>query len=320
MIIDENKVSVIIPTYGGSGSLTRAIDSVIDQSYSSFEVIVVDDNNPGTEGREKTEKCMLKYVDNPIVKYIKHDKNRNGSAARNTGFRASTGGFICLLDDDDVFLSGKIAKQVSYLLSNPEYGACYCWRRQRGKEICGCYTGDLSQQLLDLTFTPTTSALMIRRSCYEALDGFDESYRRHQDYEFMLRFFKHFKMGVVEEVLLDFVGNEVNNQLKGKKLYDTKVQFFSQFDEDIKQIEVANRGFKRKVYSAHFSDAIKELIRYGNIGLAFKMYCKYGIKGGTLFWKYFFRKINDWIGRNIGKENVKNGINVEKTTYEQIKK
>lgn len=293
------KVSVIIPTYGGSDSLLRSVDSVLTQTYPDFEVIVVDDNNPDTDARKKTEKQMNRYAGNAHVKYIKHEHNKNGSAARNTGYRNSDGEYICLLDDDDAFLPGKIYKQVVYLDEHPEYGACYCWRRQRNKEICGTYTGDLSQQLLDLTFTPTTSALMIRRSCYEALNGFDESYRRHQDYEFMLRFFKRFKIGVVEEVLLDFIGNEVNNQLRGKKLYETKAQFFSQFNDDINRIERIYPGFKQRVYAAHFSDAFKEMVRYGNIGLAVKMYLNYGIKGGTLFWKFFFRKVGNWVKRGL---------------------
>ena len=82
-------VSVIIPTYGGNESLKRALDSVLYQDYSPFEVIVVDDNNPGTEQRMKTESIMDAYKDNKKVIYIRHRKNRNGSAARNTGANAA---------------------------------------------------------------------------------------------------------------------------------------------------------------------------------------------------------------------------------------
>ncbi len=292
-------VSVIIPTFGGSDSLCRSIDSVLNQEYENFEVIVVDDNNPGTRERIKTEKMMKKYIGNDKVKYIKHEKNKNGSAARNTGVKNSKGEYLCFLDDDDAFLPFKIQKQAYYLNKHPEYGACYCWRRQHGKEICGNYTGDLSMQLLDLSFTPTTSAIMIRKSCYNDLDGFDESYRRHQDFEFMLRFFKSYKIGVVKEVLLDFIGNEVNNQLRGQKLYETKKQFFLQFKNDIDRIEKSNRGFEKKVYAAHFSDACKEMIRYGNIGLALKTYLEFGVKGGILFWKYLFSKVFKWIKRKV---------------------
>ena len=88
------------------------------------------------------------------------------------------------------------------------------------------------------------------------LNGFDESYQRHQDYEFLLRFFKLYKIGVVEEVLLEQCGNEVNNQLRGKKLFDTKAKFFSQFKSEIDRLETLNKGYKNKVYAAHFSETL----------------------------------------------------------------
>lgn len=80
-------VSVVIPTYKRSDTLDRAIKSVLAQTNSAIEVIVVDDNNPGAEGRERTELKMLEFSNNPKVKYVKHEKNKNESAARNTGFR-----------------------------------------------------------------------------------------------------------------------------------------------------------------------------------------------------------------------------------------
>ena len=99
----QDKVSIIIPTYGGSESLLKSVDSVLLQDYSEFEIIVVDDNDPDTDARKKTELLMGKYTNDPRVKYIKHERNKNGSAARNTGFIESEGEYICLLDDDDFF-------------------------------------------------------------------------------------------------------------------------------------------------------------------------------------------------------------------------
>lgn len=296
------KVSVIIPTYGGSISLHDSVESVLRQTYPDIEIIVVDDNNPDTEARRSTESVMNSFVNETRVKYVKHDHNRNGAAARNTGFKNSCGDYICLLDDDDIFLPEKIEKQVIFLESHPEFDACYCWRVQEGKEIQATFTGDLSQQLLEQSFTPTTCALMLRRSCYLALNGFDESYRRHQDYEFLLRFFKKYRIGVVKEVLLEIRGNEIHNQLRGEKLYEMKAHFFSQFDKDIDRIDKSNPGFKKRVYASHFSSACKAFIRYGDYGLAIKAYRNYGVKGGLLFWRYFFKIINSWVVRKVGRK------------------
>ena len=68
------------------------------------------------------------FSEHPQIKYIKHEKNKNGSAARNTGVRNSFGEYIAFLDDDDIFLPNKISMQVNYLNKHEEFGAVYCWR------------------------------------------------------------------------------------------------------------------------------------------------------------------------------------------------
>ena len=280
-------VSVIIPTYGGDATISRAVRSVLCQNYDSFEVIVVDDNNPDTDARRHTEQCMKVFLDDKRVHYIQHEKNKNGSAARNTGFSYSKGTYICLLDDDDVFLQNKILRQVEFLESHSEFGGCYCWRKQGDSLVCGEYEGDLSIVLLDLSFTPTTCCLMLRRECYASLHGFDESYCRHQDFEFLLRFFEQYKIGVCKEVLVELIGNGVNNQPKGKKLYNVKKQFFEQFGAKIEEIDWKEPGFKKRVYAEHYARAFKDMVRYGNWWLAIKTYVLFGTKGGMQFWKVF---------------------------------
>lgn len=288
-MIIQPKVSIIIPCYGGEETVVRAIKSVLIQNYENFEVVVVDDNNPNTNARIKTESYMKLFENDKRVKYIQHTQNKNGSAARNTGFNNSDGKYICLLDDDDIFLQGKLAKQVEFMENNSEFGASYCWRRQSGKDICGEEEGDLTRSLLDLSFTPTTDSLMIRRECYLNLGGFDESYKRHQDFEFLLRFYKKYKIGVVKEVLVEIIGNGVNNQPKGEKLYEVKKAFFEQFGDEVERINKLNPGYKQKVYAEHFARTFKDMIRYGNFGLAVKIYIFFGWKGGVQFWKVFFK-------------------------------
>ena len=95
-------VSVIIPTYKRSKSLNRAIDSVLSQTYPNIEIIVVDDNGKGSKYQIETEKSLENYIKTDKIKYITHDVNRNGSAARNTGFKHSMGEYINFLDDGDL--------------------------------------------------------------------------------------------------------------------------------------------------------------------------------------------------------------------------
>ena len=107
----QELVSVIIPTYKTNKSLKRAIDSVFAQSYKKVEVIVVDDNNCD-EYRIVAECIAEEYKNLDNFKYIQHEHNKNGSAARNTGVESSDGTYISFLDDDDYYYTDKISKEV----------------------------------------------------------------------------------------------------------------------------------------------------------------------------------------------------------------
>lgn len=112
----SEKVSVIIPTYKRSEFLERAIESVLNQSYSNLEIVVVDDNEIDSNYRVETEKKMLKYSNNPRVVYVKNKKNVGGALARNIGINQATGKYIAFLDDDDIYIQDKIKNQLEYML------------------------------------------------------------------------------------------------------------------------------------------------------------------------------------------------------------
>lgn len=267
------RISIIIPTYKGSDVITRAVDSVLAQEVDcGFEVIVVDDNDPSSYERKATETAMQSYSNEERVVYIRHDKNKNGAAARNTGFAHSRGEYICFLDDDDIFLPTKLKKQILYMDSHPEFGASYTWRLLPHDELVSySKTGDLSEELLLLKFTPTTITIMIKRECYEALGGHDENFRRHQDFEFQLRFFQRYKIGVVNEPLSKIIGGANNNQLHGKKLEDLKKYFFESLDPLIDNVDQRNPGFRKCVYAKHYSEVFKDHIKTKNYYLALRL-------------------------------------------------
>ena len=190
---DKIKVSVVIPSYGGGQYLQRCVDSVLNQTYTNIEVIVVDDNGLGTDNQIATARQMEKFANDKRVKYVCHEVNKNGSAARNTGVNHSTGEYIALLDDDDEFLPEKIAKQVEDLSGlDDSYALVYC-----GMEIFvdGYSVGVSKKGMSGFIFYEVmmhkavigSSRLMIKRQAWDKLNGFDESFRRHQDWEFTAR-------------------------------------------------------------------------------------------------------------------------------------
>lgn len=113
------KVSIIIPTYNGANFLGEAIQSVLNQSYPDFEVIVVDDNSP-----DHTAQVMSQF-DDTRVKYIAHEVNKGSDIARYTGLQASSGEVIVLLDQDDLFLPEKLEEHVTFLERHPDIGFTY---------------------------------------------------------------------------------------------------------------------------------------------------------------------------------------------------
>lgn len=301
----EPFVSVIIPTYGGNASLQRSVESVLSQEYGSYEIIVIDDNNPDSLARAETERLMEKFGDNARVVYIKHEKNKNGAAARNTGVKAAKGEYIAFLDDDDIFLPAKLRQQACFMEQHLDYGAVYCWRRQGGKLIKSGLEGDLSKEILTLEFTPCTPAVMMRTSCYNELGGFDERFRRHQDFEFLLRFFEKYKIGVVKEPLVEIIGNSVNNQPQGKKAVEVKKQFLSTFDDKIRRIDVAEHGFMKRVWAVHYAQLAVTLSVHGHFLMLVKMYVQEGHKGGRMFWKRYLKRIAEIFAYQFTKRKRK---------------
>lgn len=256
----NNLVSIIIPTYGRPDTLTVAIDSCLKQTYIPIEIIVVDDNDPGTEAREQTEQKMKLYSEEHRVKYIRHEYNKNGSAARNTGFRNSCGKYIAFLDDDDYFYPQKIENQVSRLEELPEeYGVCYSRYETRYKgKLKLTYKGHeegymLLYALMRNLFIAAGSNLLVKREVIEEIKGFDESFKRNQDLEFLVRILQKYKLAYDNHL-----GLVVNAATTPRKLNFLEVteQFRRNFEPFISklsssEIKIINRMLDLQILRYH---------------------------------------------------------------------
>lgn len=305
------KVSVIIPTFNRPVLLNRAIDSVLNQTYKNVEVIVVDDNNPDTIGRLETEKIMREYSDDCKVRYIKHLTNKNGAAARNTGIKNSSGEIICFLDDDDYFLEQKVEKQLSFLEKNTNFQGVYCGRIQKGKYIKPIKSGDLSKEILSLTFTPTTCSLMFYKYAIEEIKGFDESFKRHQDFEFLLKFFKKYKLGFVEDALVVIGENAGENSLHGEELEKMKENFLSTFQGTLDSL---NKKEKKQIYCIHYSRVFWDHVKCRYKVLAFKIFFKYFLKYPIEFTKSNYVFLMNYLKK---KTSIPKEVILEKKDFNQ---
>lgn len=268
-------VSVIIPTYKRATMLPRAIDSVLNQTYSEIEVVVVDDNNPKTEDRKNAEIIMESYKNNLKVKYIKHEKNKNGSVARNTGIQASTGHYVAFLDDDNYFYTNKIEKQVNYLLNHPEYKAVYCGIQRGEKAIIPTQVGNLTYEQLSGANIIDTNMIMIEKSIVMLFGGWDERLKRNQDVSFMLRYFKTGnQVGVVSEVLAYYDLSDRSNVSRPRENEKNFDQFLNYYDDQIKECENNMKNAESKIYSYRYRGVLLNYLKSKDYIGAIKVYFK----------------------------------------------
>ncbi len=194
-------VSVVIATFNRAQYVKEAIQSVLDQTYQDFEIVLVDDGST-----DNTCEVVDKF-DNSKIRYI-FQKNSGVCIAYNTGIRNSRGRLIAFLDDDDLWLPRKLELQIKASESSPQAGVIYSdifnfgnsdpsipethfqplkWPPPRGKVL---------DKLIERCF-PQTSTLLIKREVFDQIGLFDENLPNCQDYDMLIRIATKFDFEVV---------------------------------------------------------------------------------------------------------------------------
>jgi len=197
------KISVIIPTYNRLELLKRSIDSIFNQTYKDFELIVVDDGST-----DKTKEFCLN--DNRII-YL-HQENQGVSAARNSGIKISKGEWITFLDSDDEWLPNKLEKQMEYAKNNPNIKIIHSneiWIRNgvrvnekfKHKKMGGwIYKNSLPLCLI------SPSVVIIKKELLDEVGVFDTSFTYAEDYDLWLRITPYYEIGFIEDSLIKKYG------------------------------------------------------------------------------------------------------------------
>ncbi len=197
------KVSVIIPVYNGEKYIEEAIDSVLDQTFKSFELIIVNDASEDNTKEIVDEKLKL----DKRIKFINCDKNKGKATVLNLGIKKSSGEYISILDADDMYFSDKLEKQVEYLDKHPEidmvYGGAKYFGEKSEKEQTEVLDSSLDlrgmlkkagqKTLKELNSTHhavfegtnaiiAACSVMIRKKVFEKCK-FDENLRNIEDYD-----------------------------------------------------------------------------------------------------------------------------------------
>ncbi len=179
-------VTVVIPTYNRSGILKTALDSVLNQTWQDFELMVVDDGSTDNTAAMIAENYAKR------VRYI-YQENRGAAAARNTGIKAATHDLVAFLDSDDQFDKRKLELQVAAMLQEPQYLVSHTqeiWFR-RGKFLNQKKkhrkeSGYIFERCLELCAVGM-STIMARKSLFDEVGLFDEGMPCCEDYDLWLR-------------------------------------------------------------------------------------------------------------------------------------
>lgn len=202
-------ISIVMPTLNRAPVLGAAIRSVLDQTYSNFELIVVDD---GSE--DATAVVVGSFTDGRLI-YLCHRGRHGGNWARNRGIERARGGIICFLDSDDVYLPHKLSTVADFFAKNPSVDVLvdsYVMHKDpegkgKGKskeKVCANPVLRSSEEfragVFERTVCKATPSVSVRRSALLDIGMFDETLQRRQDMDLVLRLSRAHTCNTIGEI------------------------------------------------------------------------------------------------------------------------
>jgi len=251
------EISVIIPTHNGysRGFLNEAIQSVLNQTFQDFELIIVDDGST-----DLTSQLCKKFLSNNVF-YI-FQNNKGLAVARNTGILNSKGSYICFLDDDDIWEYCKLEKQYNFFknISDSQVGMVFTsiiLIDEKGKEINSIShyaDGNIFNDLLFNNIIDAPSSVMIKKEVFSKVGLFREEMKYVEDYELWLRIAKNFNIYSLNEFLVKYRihSNQMTRNNKKMEFYNLMALFLNLENEDDKIADLSYKFLFSEYAIKHF--------------------------------------------------------------------
>ena len=183
-------ISVIIPAYNADRTILETIESVQNQTFTDFEIIVINDGS--------TDRTLevLQSVSDDRLKIFTYE-NSGASTARNRGFDCAAGEYLTFIDADDLWAPDKLELQLAALREHPEAGVAYSWTIFMQEEKDGSrslhagepvlHQGDVHAELLICNFIASGSNILMRKQLIDQVGLFDTNLARTEDWDYYLR-------------------------------------------------------------------------------------------------------------------------------------
>ena len=286
--MEESLVSVIMPTYKQKELLYKAVDSVLNQTYNNFELIIIDDNID--INFKVSNKNYFDNLNNCKIRYIQNEKNLGSAKSRNLGILLSKGEYVTFLDDDDYYLDNKIKDQVEVKKKyNSDYSVCnMILVNEKGKVIDkrerNYFSKKISLLEKHLKYHITgTDTFMFKKSFINEINMFDEKDLGDEFYLMLKAINKSEKISHLDKICV--VATVHNNT--GLSSYEKKIET----EKDL-------FDFKKR----YFSKISKKSIRY--IKMRHYLVNSLAYKKGKKYFKFFKNLVIAFILSPIGMINI----------------
>ncbi|KKP77930.1 MAG: Glycosyl transferase family 2 [candidate division WS6 bacterium GW2011_GWF1_35_23] len=211
------RISVIIPAYNRAHTLDRAVQSVINQTYTNWELIIVDDAST-----DDTENLVKKYIDEKI-KYYRNSVNKQKSYSRNRGVKVSVGEYVAFLDSDDEWLPEKLERQISSL--EDKYVGCFTGAyKVLGEKKIARHPVIKESLLLDILKNRISismgSTCLVKKDIFERVGGFREEMTVNEDLELAIRLCSGNSFTLISEPLINIY--DVDKPRKAERVEEAK--------------------------------------------------------------------------------------------------
>jgi glycosyltransferase involved in cell wall biosynthesis len=254
-------VSIILPTYNRADLIVDSIESVFAQSFSDYELIVVDDGST-----DNTRKLLSAMAKSGELRY-EHQENLGLSVARNRGIQLARGELITFLDSDDLYSSDKLQKQVDYLLQYPKAMFVHSWfskfdeHAELGVRKTSWFVGDVYPDiLLQWDVLMAVPCVMMRRSVLDEVDGFDESLKWAEDLDLWRRIARKYAFHVISEALVKVrVHSSSTSSDKSQAAKPFGVALEKAFEDD----PSLSIGFQKKAWASMYTNVANNLLGQG---------------------------------------------------------
>ena len=298
--MENMNVSIIVPTYKRTEKmLDRALQSIFNQTYKNYEVIIIDDNNKGNKFYNETIKCELKYKNENNIKFIYHEVNRGANTARNSGIKNSNYDILAFLDSDDEWENDYLELMIQKLKED-NIGLCYSGyyiisERSIKRANCNGIEGNIFNKEIIFDRISPTSCVMIKKKFVKKAGMFDETLPARQDFDMWVRMSRECLVATVKKPLVkvyrnghESISSDYHKRIKGTNMvYDKILKSLSEGEKEKyrKKIDFGRNKNLSEIYlqcriydkaKIHFKESIKNGL---DLKLIVKMFLfKLGLK------------------------------------------